>query len=98
MNQQGANPITDANTVNLTLRGFNVHRIDATESGAPTYNRRDFYKIVLSTSHMLIHYADQSMEVNGTFLFFSNPHVPYSVELLSPTHTGYSCLFNEPFL
>jgi AraC family transcriptional activator of pobA len=98
MNQQAVNPITDANTANLTLRGFNVYQINATESGAPTYNRRDFYKIVLSTSHMLIHYADQSIEVNGTFLFFSNPHVPYSVELLSPTHTGYSCLFNELFL
>ena len=35
--------------------------------------------------------------MDGTFLFFANPHIPYAVELLSATHTGYSCLFTEAF-
>jgi len=77
---------------------FNSYSIHHTESGAPNFSRRDFYKIVLSTAHMIIHYADQAIEVNGTFLFFANPHVPYSIELLSSVQTGCSCLFNEEFL
>jgi len=47
---------------------------------------------------MVIHYADQRVEVNGNFLFFANPHIPYAIELLSPTQTGIGCLFNEEFL
>ncbi|WP_232065181.1 helix-turn-helix domain-containing protein [Rhodocytophaga rosea] len=67
-------------------------------SKLPTYRRRDFYKITLATSHMIIHYADQGIEVDGSFLFFSNPHVPYSVELLSEKNIGYGCWFTEAFL
>lgn len=98
MKQPVIDPCTEVSTSHLKLQGVNIYKINITGSGAPTYNRRDFYKIVLSTAHMVIHYADQSLEVNGTFLFFANPQVPYSVELLSPTHTGYACAFNEPFL
>lgn len=36
--------------------------------------------------------------MDGTFLFFANPHIPYAVELRSARHTGYSCLFTEAFL
>ena len=82
----------------LRLKGFKVYEIETNVSRAPTYSRRDFYKITLSTSNMMIHYADRAIEMDGTFLFFSNPHIPYSVELLSGRHTGYSCLFTEKFL
>lgn len=82
----------------LRLKGFKVYEIETNVSRAPTYSRRDFYKITLSTSNMIIHYADRAIEMDGTFLFFSNPHIPYSVELLSGRHTGYSCLFTEKFL
>ncbi|GAB4014301.1 helix-turn-helix domain-containing protein [Spirosoma koreense] len=98
MNNQTVDAVFEANSVNLKLRGFNVYPVDIPASGAPTYRRRDFYKIILSTAHMVIHYANCSVEVNGPFLFFGNPHIPYSVELLSPRQIGYSCLFSEQFL
>ncbi|AKD55467.1 helix-turn-helix domain-containing protein [Spirosoma radiotolerans] len=98
MNNQTVDAVYEANSVNLKLRGFNVYPVDIPASGAPTYRRRDFYKIILSTAHMVIHYANRSVEVNGPFLFFGNPHIPYSVELLSPRQIGYSCLFSEQFL
>lgn len=88
----------DAHKGDLKLKGFKVYEINSPVSGAPTYSRRDFYKITLSTGRMVIHYADRSIEIDGTFLFFANPHIPYSVELLSARHTGYSCLFTETFL
>jgi AraC-like DNA-binding protein len=31
-------------------------------------------------------------------MFFSNPYVPYSTEMISDTQTGYACLFTEEFL
>lgn len=82
----------------LKLKGFKVYKIENTVSGAPTYNRRDFYKITLSVGHMVIHYADRSITMNGPFLFFGNPYIPYSVEILSGHQTGYTCLFTEDFL
>lgn len=45
-----------------------------------------------------INYADRGIIVEGTYLFFANPHVPYSSELLSTGLTGYACLFTEQFL
>jgi AraC-like DNA-binding protein len=45
-----------------------------------------------------INYADRGIIVDGTYLFFANPHIPYSSELLSPGLTGYACLFTEDFL
>lgn len=46
----------------------------------------------------MIHYADRSFEMDGTILFFGNPHVPYSWETISTTYVGYTCLFSEEFL
>lgn len=86
------------NASDLKLRGFNVFQIEQSASGAPAYSRRDYYKIALSTGHVRIHYADRTYEINGCFLFFSNPRKPYSVELLSERQSGYSCLFTEEFL
>lgn len=82
----------------LKLKGFKVYETENTKSGAPSFRRRDFYKITLLTGNMIIHYADRGIEVNGSFLFFANPHIPYSVQLLSEKHTGYSCLITENLL
>jgi len=62
------------------------------------YSRKDFYKICLNTGKNNIHYADRSFETDGSILFFGNPHIPYSWEIVSQTYTGYACLFSEDFL
>lgn len=88
MNNQVNSSNRDVNTRDLRHKGFKAYEIETTVSGSPNYSRRDFYKITLSNCHMVIHYADKSIEMDGTFLFFRNPHVPYSIELLSTNYTG----------
>jgi AraC family transcriptional regulator, transcriptional activator of pobA len=88
----------DFNTVELKLKGFRVYEIEPAVNPVPKYSRRDFYKICVVDGHSLIHYADKSVEVNGDYLFFGNPHIPYSSELLSSKQHGYACLFTEDFL
>jgi AraC family transcriptional regulator, transcriptional activator of pobA len=88
----------EANSMELKLKGVKVYEVSLPVSQVHPYTRRDFYKIVLSTGHLVIHYADRSIEMNGTSLFFANPHVPYSVERLTAIQTGYACLFTEDFL
>jgi AraC family transcriptional regulator, transcriptional activator of pobA len=82
----------------LKLKKCNVLRIDEDRAAARTYSRKDFYKICLTTGKSAIHYTDRSFEVEGTVLFFGNPDVPYSWEILSSTLVGYSCLFSADFL
>ena len=82
----------------LRLKGFKVYEINGEVSKIPTYNRRDFYKICINTSKSLIHYADRGIEVDGTILFFGNPHIPYSWDTLSPSYEGFACVFTEDFL
>lgn len=71
------------------------------ESGVnaiPTYNRRDYYKICLNNGKNLIYYADRGIETDGSILFFGNPRIPYSWEIISSTYSGYACVFTEDFL
>jgi AraC family transcriptional activator of pobA len=88
----------DSNSVDLKLKGFKVYEMEATPNKVPSYNRRDYFKVCMFTSKSLINYADRSILVDGTTLFFANPHIPYSVELLSERQSGYACLFTEDFL
>ncbi len=88
----------DLNTTELKLKGFKVYAIETGINPVPTYSRRDFYKICLVSGHSLIHYAGKSIEMNGDFLFFGNPHIPYSSDLMEPQQHGYACLFTEEFL
>ncbi|MDX6181446.1 helix-turn-helix domain-containing protein [Flavobacterium sp. Fl-77] len=97
MNDQTVSPLSDFNASDLKLKGFKVYKISDDVSKIPSYNRRDFYKICINTSQSLIHYADRGIEVNGTILFFGNPHIPYSWEAISP-YEGYACVFTEEFL
>ncbi|RYC67098.1 helix-turn-helix domain-containing protein [Spirosoma sordidisoli] len=89
---------TAGNSTDLTLRGFKVYEVNLPATKPHPHSRRDFYKIVLSTGHLIIHYADRRIEVNGTSLFFANPIVPYSVERLTDHQTGLACVFTEDFL
>ncbi|MFB0495287.1 hypothetical protein ABID99_001524 [Mucilaginibacter sp. OAE612] len=82
----------------LRLKGFNVFQIKEDDQAVRFYSRKDFYKICLTTGKSKIHYADRSFEVEGTVLFFGNPHIPYSWETISTTYVGYTCLFSEEFL
>lgn len=82
----------------LKLKGFKAYAVDTAVNPGPTYRRRDFYKVALVTSHCTVHYADRTIELNGTCLMFANPHIPYCIELHAPRLTGYSCLFTEAFM
>lgn len=88
----------DFNMVDLKLKGFKVYEIGSSVNAVPTYSRRDFYKVCLNTGKNLIHYADRGIETNGTILFFGNPHIPYSWEIISSAYNGYACVFTEDFL
>ncbi|MGN7722306.1 helix-turn-helix domain-containing protein [Chitinophaga sp. 22620] len=89
--------VSDSNN-ELKLKKFNVLRVNEDRAAARAYSRKDFYKICLTTGKSAIHYTDRSFEAEGTVLFFGNPHVPYSWEILSSTFVGYTCLFSADFL
>jgi len=96
MYNQGEAHTSDFNT-QLKLKGFKVYEVDNNASGH-NYSRKDFYKINITTGKFIFHYADKSLETDNTFLFFANPHIPYSCEAISPIHSGYTCLFTDDFL
>lgn len=82
------------------LGQFNV--FDITEQATPKHNhtdyrRKDFYKIKMLTGHFLFHYADKSIEVNGTALIFVHPYIPYKFEFIKEEVGGYLCIFKEDF-
>lgn len=92
------------NSVPQTLQNgvghFNVFRIEdcnGPNATPVTYSRRDFYKVSLVRGEYLYHYADKSLVVKGTTLMFFNPNVPYTVQSLSESTTGYFCIFTESF-
>jgi len=79
---------------------FNIFRIEdipLSHSRKPAYNKRSFFKVSLITGHNKLHYADTSIEVNGTALVFTNPTIPYFWEMISEKQAGYMCIFTEPF-
>ncbi len=97
MNNQAGSPTLNLNA-HLKLKGFIVYEIDSEAHTGHSYSRKDFYKINLTSGKFIFHYADKSLETQETFLFFANPRIPYSCEALSPTFSGYTCLFTEEFL
>ncbi|HMF73026.1 MAG TPA: AraC family transcriptional regulator [Flavitalea sp.] len=79
---------------------FNVFRMEdcVGPNGTPVqYTRRDFYKIALVRGKHAYHYADKSLEANGSTLVFFNPSVPYLFEQLTDDPTGYFCIYKEAF-
>ncbi|HEU4554367.1 MAG TPA: helix-turn-helix domain-containing protein [Chitinophaga sp.] len=85
-------------TGDVKLSGFKVQEISAALKPSHAYGRRDFYKIVLVTGDLIIHYGDQTIEINDTFLFFANPNIPHAVVDRSMNRKGYACLFTEAFI
>ena len=96
MEKQRTTSTSDLNT-ELKLKGFKVYKTDSS-SPVHSYSRKDFYKINITFGNFLFHYADRSFETEDSFLFFGNPHIPYSCEAISEEHYGYTCLFTEDFL
>jgi len=96
MNKQGNVQVSDFNA-EVKLKGFKAYEID-NKAGGHSYNRKDFYKISLNTGKYIFHYADRSFETDETILFFGNPRIPYSCEVVSTINEGYACLFTEDFL
>lgn len=79
---------------------FNVFRLEdcVGEKGQPVkYSRREFYKVTLIRGKNLYHYADKSLEVDGSTLMFFNPRVPYTWQPMSGELTGFFCIFREGF-
>jgi AraC-like DNA-binding protein len=96
MDKRQASHTSDFNT-ELKLKGFKAYEIDS-RSGGQSYSRKDYYKISLTSGKYIFHYADRSFETNDPILFFGNPRIPYSCEIIQPTPDGYACLFTEDFL
>ena len=80
------------------MDGFKAYEIGTQSGVVRTYSRKDFYKICLVSGKSIIHYADRGIEIDGTTLFFGNPHIPYSWQIISENQKGYTCLFKEDFL
>ncbi len=95
MDKKGAET-SDFNS-EVKLKGFKGYEVDSNAAGH-SYSRKDFYKISLTSGQYVFHYADRSFETDETILFFGNPHIPYSCEIIKPTPDGYACLFTEDFL
>lgn len=81
----------------VKLKGFKAYEVDVDAPNGHSYNRKDFYKISLNTGKYVFHYADKSFETDETILFFGNPRIPYSCEVIAQTD-GYACLFTDDFL
>jgi len=97
MNKQRIIPTSDFNN-EIKLKGFKAYEIDSKTGKGHSYNRKDFYKISLNTGKYIFHYADRSFETDETILFFGNPHIPYSCEVLSQVNVGFASVFTEDFL
>ena len=97
MNKQRTTPTSDFNN-EIKLKGFKAYEIDSKTGKGHGYSRKDFYKISLNTGKYIFHYAHRSFETDETILFFGNPHIPYSCEVVSPVNEGYASLFTEGFL
>ena len=76
----------------LKLKGFKAYRIETSVHPIPNNSRPDFYKVCLVTGNSHIQYADKEIIVDGPYLFFGNPHIPYSSEVISGKLPGYACL------
>ncbi|NHA07923.1 helix-turn-helix transcriptional regulator [Mucilaginibacter sp. HC2] len=98
MDDKDMSALCDVHAMDLKLKGFKVYEIETAVSRTPVYKRKDFYKVCILNAKSTIHYADRSIDLDGTSLFFANPHIPYAAELHSDKQTGYACLFTEDFL
>jgi AraC family transcriptional activator of pobA len=80
-----------------TFNIFQVEELLPLRNKPAGYSRRDFFKVSLVTGHSKIHYADRSVEVDGSVLVFTNPLIPFFWETISPQQSGFVCVFTEAF-
>lgn len=78
---------------------FGVFCLATGNSGASPapYALYDFYKIMLIRGKHRCHFADKSINMDGSTLLFFNPSIPYRFERLEQNATGFFCLFKDPF-
>jgi AraC family transcriptional activator of pobA len=93
-----ASSLAKLTTADRKLKGFKVYAVDRPCTTKPHYSRRDYYKVMLLTTQARLHYGHQSWELDGTYLLFFNPHIPYSLEMRADYRHGYICLFTEEFI
>jgi AraC-like DNA-binding protein len=98
MENQLMSGTTNSGFAELKLKGFKVYEIDSSFKMQPSCSRWDFFKISINTGHAVIHYGDQLIDVDGTFLFFGNPHLRCTIDVFEPTQNSYACIFTEEFL
>ena len=59
--------------------------------------KNNFYKIALTGSECLLHFADKTIHINQPCLIFSSPFTSYGYEGLSEERSGYWCIFRDEF-
>lgn len=78
---------------------FTIYRTEDLKSTPLPRNRRDFYKISLTTKTKgTLAYGDKTFQIRNNALVFLNPMIPYAWEPLAKGDCGYSCLFTEEFI
>lgn len=82
----------------LKQRGFKVNWNEVDKSGPSPFGRRHFYLVLLSIGNSKIYYNDQTIHLDGVYLFFANSRIPYATEILADKQRGYSCIFTEEFI
>ena len=83
-----------------TIGHFNVFNIEdllLPKVKTVNHSRRNFYKVSLITGESRIHYADHTIETNGTMLLFTNPIIPFFWERTGKSYNGYISVFTDDF-
>lgn len=96
MNEKVAE-LSDYLTKDLQLKGFRAYEVETKVNPVPIFGRRDCYKVCLVNGRTLLKYTDREIVAEGNYLFFGNPHIPYSSHVQDKM-TGFACLFTEEFL
>jgi AraC family transcriptional activator of pobA len=79
---------------------FNVFKSDPYigNSAKPSpYNRRDYFKILLSYGSSELNFADKIIKTEKQALFFANPQIPYRISNVTGLKGGFFCVFNQHF-
>lgn len=79
---------------------FNLFPLEPIPKGTKIslpYQRRDYYKILLTIGDVSFHYANKTTAIKKQALVFSNPLIPYQCEHLDRIKGGHYCIFNHHF-
>ena len=93
LNKEADQPQPDVGHFNL----FRVEDLLLPQGKSVSYSRRDFFKISLVKGEGKVHYADRSVDIQGTILVFTNPMIPFFWERISAEQSGFVCIFTEAF-